>query len=304
MTITDYLLELFYLVDTQLQTLNLMSLRRRGPRPRLADSEVITIELAGEFLGLDTDKAIFEHFKRHHRAEFPALAEVERTRFARQAADLWWVKHRLHQHLATRMCGPDPALPEASPLWVLDSFPLRVCRFKRAPGHKLFRHVASFGKDPTGERLYYGLRVHLRCSTQGVGASMVLTAANVPDIDAVPELVQGLDKPAAALGDRNYWAPEKQRRLAQKGVDLTAPFRKKSRDPDPAAARRISRLRQVIEPVIGQLATRFHAQRTWARDLWHLTHRLIRKLLSHTTAVLINAQQGNPPLQLAKLITP
>jgi hypothetical protein len=32
-------------------------LRRRGPTPVLADSEVPTVEIVGEFLGLDTDQA-------------------------------------------------------------------------------------------------------------------------------------------------------------------------------------------------------------------------------------------------------
>jgi hypothetical protein len=40
----------------------------------------------------------------------------------------------------------------------------------------------------------------------------------------------------------------------------------------------------------------------WARDLWHLTSRLLRKVHSHTVAFLINHRAGNPPLQLAKLL--
>jgi hypothetical protein len=31
--------------------------RSRGPAPKLSDSEVITMEIVGEFLGIDTDKA-------------------------------------------------------------------------------------------------------------------------------------------------------------------------------------------------------------------------------------------------------
>jgi hypothetical protein len=34
-------------------------LRWRGPKPKLSDSEVLTIEIAGEFLGIDT-------YSRHH----------------------------------------------------------------------------------------------------------------------------------------------------------------------------------------------------------------------------------------------
>src|SRR5438105_10509265 len=97
MSVTDYLLHLFYLIDTEIQAMNLPPLRTRGPQPMLADSEVITIELAGEFLGIDTDKAIWRHFRRYHLSEFPALAHVDRTNFARQAAALWRVKQLLHQ---------------------------------------------------------------------------------------------------------------------------------------------------------------------------------------------------------------
>ena len=37
-------------------------------------------------------------------------------------------------------------------------------------------------------------------------------------------------------------------------------------------------------------------------DTWHLTSRLLRKVLSHTVALVLNHQMGNPPLQLAKLL--
>ena len=49
-------------------------------------------------------------------------------------------------------------------------------------------------------------------------------------------------------------------------------------------------MRYRIETVFGQLVERFHAKRVWARDLWHLTSRWMRKLLSHTLAVFFCAQ--------------
>ncbi len=143
MTYEDYLLHLFYLIDSELKALNL-PLRRRGPDPRLHDSEVITMELAGEFLGLDTDKGIWQYFRRHHQREFPALRQTDRTRFARHAADLWHVKQLLQDRIAALLPSQDPVCPDASRLWLFDTFPLRVCRFKRAPQHKLFRGIAAY----------------------------------------------------------------------------------------------------------------------------------------------------------------
>ncbi len=83
---------------------------------------------------------------------------------------------------------------------------------------------------------------------------------------------------------------------------LLAPYRLKSKDPDPERPRLLTRFRRTIETVIGQLAERFNAKRTRARDLWHLCGRLTRKVLSHTAALLLNLRAGNPPLQLDLLI--
>ena len=55
MTFDDFLLHVFCLIDSEVEAMEsaMPRLRSRGPRPVLHDSEVITIELVGEFLGLD-----------------------------------------------------------------------------------------------------------------------------------------------------------------------------------------------------------------------------------------------------------
>jgi Transposase DDE domain len=307
MTFDDYLLHLFYLVDTELEALKsdlrLRRLRARGPEPVLHDSEVITICLAGEFRGIDTDEGIYDFFRRYHAAEFPRLPRVARTTFARQAANLWRVTQLLLGRVAARLPAADPAL-DGRVLWLVDSFPLRVCRFRRAPHHKLFAGLASYGRDPTDggrDGRFFGFRVHLRTTDRGTCVDATLAAAHVADPVAAADLAP--PGGGAAVVDRNYWRPDVQRELARRdGFVLVAPFRQKSRDPWPLRSALLGRLRQVIEPVIGQLATRFHCQRTWARDLWHLTARLARKLLSHTAALYVNWRAGNPPLQLDRLV--
>jgi len=308
MTFEDYLLELFYLVDTELEALkselHMPRLRLRGPEPVLHDSEVVTMELAGEFKGIDTDEGIFEFFRHYHRGEFPRLACVTRTAFTRQAANLWRVKQLLHGRVLRLLPSADAV--DGRVLWVLDSFPLRVCRFRRAPGHKLFRGLgAAYGRDPTDggrEGRFFGFRVHLRTSDRGFCAAAELAPGNVTDLPLARELAP--PGGGVGLGDRNYWDPHGQAALRRDcGFVLLAPFRSQRHDPWPQRSKLLSRLRQVIEPVIGQLATRFNCQSTWARDLWHLTSRLARKLLSHTAAVLLNWRQGNDPLKLDLLIT-
>ncbi len=74
-------------------------LRQRGPQPKLADSEVLTMEIVGAFLGIETDKGIYTHFRRYYSDWFPALRDVHRTTFVRQAANLWAAKERLWHYI-------------------------------------------------------------------------------------------------------------------------------------------------------------------------------------------------------------
>ena len=104
------------------------------------------------------------------------------------------------------------------------------------------------------------------------------------------------------MGDRNYWSPCLAEELRQENVTLVAPFGSRKRDPRPRFSATLSRLRYRIDTVFGQLVDRYRVKRVWAKDIWHLNSRLLRKVLSHTIVFLLNQTQGNPPLQLGKLL--
>ena len=116
---------------------------------------------------------------------------------------------------------------------------------------------------------------------------------------AETEVVWELAPPggSAGIGDRNDWSPAPREELARGGIRLRAPYKDKKRDPPP------ERSRGLIEAVNSQLAGRFHAKRTWAKDLWHRCSRLLRKILSHTVAAWVNVSQGHRPLDFASLVT-
>ena len=267
-------------------------LRQRGPAPILADSEVLAVEIVGEFLGLDTDLGLHAYFRRHFAHLFPGLRTVHRTTFARQAANLWAVKHALRQHLAA-------ATRRDAALVLVDSLPVPVRRFARARRCRGFRGLAAFGYDPLAHQTYYGLRLHLRVTWPGVITAATLAPANDADLAVAPQLLDGLV--GWALGDGGYWSPALRDGLAAGGLDLIAAPRGKG-----AGAARwpawLVQARRRIETVLGQLAERYNAKRTRARDEWHLVARWMRKLASHTVAVLLCQRDGLAPLAFAKLL--
>jgi hypothetical protein len=72
-------------------------LRQRGFAPKLTDSEVITREGVGEFLGMESDLHLWQYFHPHWPSWFPHWGS--RTPFLQQAANLWAIKPALHRRL-------------------------------------------------------------------------------------------------------------------------------------------------------------------------------------------------------------
>ena len=87
-------------------------------------------------------------------------------------------------------------------------------------------------------------------------------------------------------------------------IDLETPLRSNMQDDrDPLFVKQLMKTRRLIETVIGQLSEQFHIEKVRARDLWHLTSRVARKVLAHTVGVFLNRQLGRAPLQFEGLIT-
>jgi hypothetical protein len=294
MDLETLIIAVFCLVDDFVRDLcRGRKLRQRGPRPILADSEVLAVEIVGEFLGLDTDQGLHAYFRHHFGHLFPGLRTVHRTTFLRQAANLWVVKQALWQHLAT-------SVHHDAAIVLIDSLPVPVCRFARAHRCRSLRDLSAFGYDPMAHQTSYGLRLHLRITWPGVITAATLTPANDADRAVAPQLLAGLA--GWALGDKGYWSPMLRAELATAELDLIAPPPRTK-----AGAGRwpgwLVQMRRRIETVLSQLTERYHAKRVRPRDEWHLIARWSRKLASHTMAVLLCQRAGLAPLAFARLLT-
>ena len=286
-----FLITLFCLID---DWLNGQRVRQRGPCPFLTDSEVLTIELAGAFFGLDTDEAIVAYFRRFYADLFPRLRRVDRTTFVRQSANLWKVKEALWQHLLRRVAY-DPALS------IVDSCPLPVCRFARSRRCRRLREYSAYGYDDVSQQIYYGMRLHLRLCWPGVVVAVALAPANEPDLPVATEALLP-DITGWVLADRNYQSAVQPHPWNAPDVQPLIPPKHRKRETVPWPRDLIHKRRR-IETVFSQLVTRYRTKCMWARDIWHLSARWLRCVVSHTLAVFLCQQSGLPPLQFDKLLT-
>ncbi len=164
MSIDDFIIAVFCLIDDELEkVLKGKKLRQRGPSPGLKDSEVITMEIVGEFLGIDCDKTIWEYFKKHWLHFFPKIPD--RSNFARQAANLHIVKRLLQKNIATNLNAFEDELH------MVDGLPIPICKFARAHFSQNFKGEVTFGYCATKKEHYYGFRGHVLTAptTKAVG---------------------------------------------------------------------------------------------------------------------------------------
>ena len=294
MPLENFIITVFCWIEEHLDHLiGNQRLRQRGFAPQLTDSEVITMEVVGEFLGLDTDVGIWKYFGRHWRSWFPSLGS--RTTFAQQAANLWVIKQRLHQQLLMELAAI------TDPIHVVDGCPLPVCVLTRAPQCRLFPEVADFGYCAAKKQYYYGLHGHLMITINGVITACAITPASGNEREALWDLTDGLH--GLVIGDKGYMSAFLQAELAATAIDLQTPLRVNMIDPrPPGVVQQLTRTRRRVETVIGQLAEQFHFEKIRARDLWHVTSRIARKILAHTLGIFMNRQLGRSDLQFEGLI--
>ena len=196
MSISDFIINVFCIIDDELEKVLFgKKLRQRGFHPKLTGSEVITMEIVGEFLGKDCDKTIWEYFKNHWSHFFPKIPV--RSTFVRQAANLHAVKRIIQERLAISLGSL------ADTLHIIDGLPMPVCKFARAYFSKVFKGDAAYSYCATKKECYYGFRGHLVINSSGVVTAATFTSANIDERDVCPELVgkiQGL-----LLGDKGFW---------------------------------------------------------------------------------------------------
>lgn len=272
-----------------------MPIRRGGFAPDLTDQEVITMEICGEYFKLTCDQDLFAYFHTHYRHFFPWLRE--RTRFVRQAADLWQIKAVIQQRLV-HTSGQATDLVQA-----IDTLPLPVCGYTRSARDRCFKPAADYGHCAAKQLDYYGFKLGLRVARSGMITHFSLLPARPHDIQLLDSLVDGFAGVVPA--DKGFIDAFRHAILAERhGVVVVTPRRKRMVVAHPPAVVRASqRWRKRVETVGSQLTERFAVARIRVHDVWHFQHRLIRKILSHTVIVFLNLQAGRPPLDLDGLVT-
>jgi IS5 family transposase len=131
--------------------------------------------------------------------------------------------------------------------------------------------------------------------------------ANFHDVRLAERLLEGM-RGGWVLADRNYRSLtlREQLRDYEQGTALMARFKRKGETEKERGLvwpRWLSAKRQKIETIFSQLVERYRKKVVWARDTWHFSSRFVRKILSHTMAVVFSRREGVSPTRFSELLT-
>ncbi len=213
-TFEDFILLVYTIVDDLYQQAVPVSVsqRRNVNTAKMSDSEIIALSICGELTGTDSENAWYSFVKRNYRHLFPRLCS--RTCFNRTRRALLQVTELLRQQLAQSFPMP------VSRYFVIDSFPLPVCKFGRARYCRSFRtEGANYGRCPSKKETYFGFKVHALITLEGYILAFEVTPASVDDREGLRDFAED-HLNLVILGNKGYTGEALSADMQNKGICL------------------------------------------------------------------------------------
>ena len=283
-TFEDFILLVYVIIDDLYQQFvpPAVSQRRNVTTAKISDSEIITLCICSELTGIDSENAWYSFVKRNYRHLFPNLCC--RTRFNRTRRNLLQVTELLRQKLPLVFPTPN------SRYFVIDSFPLPVCKFGRARYCRSFReNGANYGRCPSKKETYFGFKVHALITLEGYITAFEITPASVDDREGLRDFAEnclGL----VVLGDKGYTGETLFEDMRAKGICLMSLKPSNYKTNWPRKTRQlIFRFRRRVETVFSQLSEQMNAEKVLAKSFRGLCTRLQNKILGHNLCMAFNS---------------
>lgn len=174
--------------------------------------------------------------------------------------------------------------------FVIDSFPLPVCKFGRARYCRSFREDgANYGKCPSKKETYFGFKVHALITLEGYITAFEITPASVDDREGLRDLAEnclGL----VVIGDKGYTGETLIEDMREKGICLMSLKPSNYKTNWPRKLRQlIFRFRRRVETVFSQLSEQMNAEKVLAKNYRGLCTRLQNKILGHNLCMAFNS---------------
>ena len=269
---------LYVLVD------DLLPARRRFGRPvRISDSELICLAIAQVLLDCPNERRFLRLAKRRLGHLFPYIPGQSgfNKRLRALAPELL--------HAITLLAQLSPSFCDRVRL--LDSTPVPCAASRETVRRSALAGHGGYGYCSSHSRWFWGFRLYLLCSPDGLPIGFELAPANAPERVVAAELLERVLKDGEiAIADKGFAGVEFEQHVTSLGGILLRPDRK---DEQPRFGS-LGSIRQWIESTFNTLKDQLSLERHGGRTLTGLVSRIARRLLALTAVILHNWHTNNP----------
>jgi Transposase DDE domain len=261
-----------------------------GIAPMISDAEMVTLSVMQALLGFTSEARWLRFAREHLRHLFPYLPQQPgyNKRLRRLACTLNWLIGALARD--TSVWTDD--------VWVVDSTPVECSRSRETVKRSDLAGWAEYGYCASHSRFFWGLRLHLVATLQGLPIGYALTGAKADERQVLlgllhDDLTLAASRPGQILlADKNYFGHDFETSIAERGIQLLRRARKG--ETERPGGRFFKPLRQTVESIFDTLKGQLDLEQHGGHTPQGVLVRVLQRLLAMTTAIWHNDHTGQP----------
>ena len=272
---------LYVLVDDSLPTK-----RGRGRPPRTGDAEIICLAVAQVLLDHPCDRrflAVAGYRLGHLFPDRPKQPGYHKR------------VRRLLPHIIRGLEMVALDAPSAGDqLRLLDSTPIPCAASRETVKRSALAGIAGYGYCASHSRYFWGFRLYVLCTPDGMPFGFDLAPANTAERDAAAEILRRVQHAGyTILADKGFAGTD----FEQLVLDLGCRFIRPDRNDEATRHGNLGGCRQWIESIIWSAKDKLSLERHGARTLPGLQARIAQRLLALAAAIWHNYQVHHYPVR-------
>ena len=267
---------IYVLVDDWYQTKGQRYMQGKvGRKPTFSDSEVITLMIAQDYIPYPAERQFIGYMRSNHLAVFPSL--LSQSQFNRRARQLRYLVEAMRRTWLAEL----EVLEDE--YYLMDTKPIPVMGYKRNKSRSDFLESADYGYCVSRRLFYFGYKLVMITTLDGIPIVYDLVAANTDERQAIETLLEVLNG-VILIGDKGFIGKDWQAQVEDETHNVVwTPTRKNQhQQQDKQFEKWLNQTRERIEGVFHELQnTGRFLERLLAKTVHGLATRLIAKVTSH-----------------------
>lgn len=249
--------------------------RTTGCPPTFSDSEMMTLMIAEDYIPYPAESQYVEYIRANHLDLFPDL--LTQSQFNRRARQLAQTVEMMRRSWLVKV---GVGLEDT---YIIDTKPVPVVGYKRSKSRSYFLDSASYGYCASRNMKYFGYKLVMITTLDGIVVTYDLVPANTDERKAAEAILDQIEN-VQIIGDKGFLGAAWQAKIEEEtGNQVITPKRKNQLIQHPEGFEKmLNHVRERIEGVFNELQnTGRNLERLLAKTVSGLSTRVISKVTSH-----------------------